>query len=202
MPAEQKHIYYVTADTLAGAKSSPHLEIFRKKNIEVLLMHHRVDEWLVSHLTEFQGKTLLSITQGELDLGDLENEEAKKVQEEVDKSFTDLVTKFKDVLADNVKEVRITHRLTESPACVVSDAFDMSRHMQKILEAAGQAAPKALPILELNPYHPLVEKLHKDLNQPQLNDWAHVLLDQAILAEGGQLPDPALFVKRLNKLLE
>jgi molecular chaperone HtpG len=201
MPAEQKHIYYVTADTLPAAKSSPHLEIFRKKNIEVLLLHHRVDEWLVSHLTEYQGKTLQSITKGELDLGDLENPETKKVQEEVDKSFTDLVVKFKEVLGDHVKEVRITHRLTESPACVVSDAHDMGRQMQKILEAAGQAVPESKPILELNPYHPLVEKLHQNLNQPQLSDWAQVLLDQAVLAEGGQLPDPAAFVKRLNLLL-
>lgn len=201
MPQEQKYIYYVTADTLPAAKSSPHLEIFRKKNIEVLLLHHRVDEWLVSHLTEYQGKTLQSITKGELDLGDLENPETKKVQEEVDKSFTNLVTKMKEVLGEDVKEVRISHRLTESPACVVSDTFDMGRQMQKILEAAGQAMPASKPILELNPYHPVIEKLNQDLNQPQLNNWAHVLLDQAILAEGGQLPDPAAFVKRLNQLL-
>ncbi|MGA2654852.1 MAG: molecular chaperone HtpG [Gammaproteobacteria bacterium] len=201
MPAEQKHIYYVTAETLAAAKSSPHLEIFRKKNIEVLLLHHRVDEWMVSHLTEFQGKSLQSITKGELDLGDLENSDAKKVQEEVDKSFTDLVEKFKTVLGEAVKEVRTTHRLTESPACVVSDDNDMSKQMQKILAAAGQAVPLSKPILELNPYHPLLEKLHQNLNQPQLTDWAHLLLDQAILAEGGQLDDPAAFVKRMNQLL-
>jgi molecular chaperone HtpG len=194
MPSEQKHIYYVTADSLAAAKSSPHLEIFVKKNIEVLLLHHRVDEWMVSHLTEFQGKTLQAITKGELDLGDVENPE-------VDKSFTDLTGKFKELLANEVKDVRTTHRLTESPACLVSDEFDMSRQMQKMLEAAGQAVPSAKPILELNPYHPLIEKLHQDLNQPQLADWAHLLLDQAILAEGGQLSDPALFVKRMNKLL-
>lgn len=200
MPAEQKHIYYVTAETLAAAKSSPHLEIFRKKNIEVLLLHHRVDEWMVSHLTEFQGKTLQSITKGELDLGDLDNPETKKVQEELDKSFTDLVTKFKEVLGNNVKDVRTTHRLTESPACVVGDEHDMGKQMQKILAAAGQAIPDAKPILELNPYHPLIQKLHENLNQPQLNDWAHLLLDQAILAEGGQLSDPAAFVKRMNQL--
>ncbi len=194
MPSEQKHIYYVTADTLAAAKSSPHLEIFAKKNIEVLLLHHRVDEWMVSHLTEFQDKTLQAITKGELDLGDVENPE-------VDKSFTDLTAKFKELLANEVKDVRTTHRLTESPACLVSDNFDMGRQMQKMLEAAGQAVPIAKPILELNPYHPLIEKLHQDLNQPQLIDWAHLLLDQAILAEGGQLSDPALFVKRMNKLL-
>ncbi|MFA6037584.1 MAG: molecular chaperone HtpG [Legionellales bacterium] len=194
MQASQKHIYYVTADTLAGAKSSPHLEIFRKKNIEVLLLHHRVDEWLVSHLTEFEGKTLQSITKGELDLGDIEKPED-------DKSFTDLITKFKEVLGDRVKDVRMTYRLTESPACVVTDEFDMGRHMQKILESAGQAVPESKPILELNPEHPLVKKLHENLNQPQLNDWAQVLLDQALLTEGSALPDPAAFVKRLNQLL-
>ncbi len=201
MPSEQKYIYYVTADSIQAAKSSPHLEIFRKKNIEVLLLHHRVDEWLTSHLSQYQGKVLQSITKGELDLGDLENDEAKKVQEEVDKSFSDLVAKFKEVLGENIKEVRITHRLTESPACVVSDAHDMGRQMQKILEAAGHAPPQSKPILELNPYHPIVEKLHQDLNQPNTADWARLLLDQAILAEGGQLTDPAAFVKRLNQLL-
>jgi molecular chaperone HtpG len=200
MPEGQDKIYYVSADTLAAAKSSPHLEIFRKKNIEVLLLHHRVDEWLVSHLTEYQGKTLQSIAKGELDLGDLENEDVKKVQEEVEKTFTQLVNKFKEVLGDSVKEVRTTHRLTESPACVVSDNSDMGRHMQKILEAAGQAVPQAKPILELNPYHPLLKKLQQDLDQPQINDWAYLLLDQAILAEGGQLSDPSAFVKRMNQL--
>lgn len=194
MQADQKHIYYVTADTLAGAKSSPHLEIFRKKNIEVLLLHHRVDEWLVSHLTEFEGKTLQSITKGELDLGDIEKPAD-------DKSFTDLIAKFKEVLGSRVKDVRMTYRLTESPACVVTDEFDMGRHMQKILESAGQAVPESKPILELNPEHPLVKKLHENLNQPQLNDWAQVLLDQALLTEGSALPDPAAFVKRLNQLL-
>ncbi|HLF66476.1 MAG TPA: molecular chaperone HtpG, partial [Gammaproteobacteria bacterium] len=201
MSEGQDKIYYVTADTLASAKSSPHLEIFAKKNIEVLLMHHRVDEWLVSHLTEYQGKTLQSIAKGALDLGALEDSAVKDVQAEVDKSFTTLVEKFKTVLGDEVKEVRITHRLTESPACVVSDEHDMSRHMQKILEAAGQAVPRAKPILELNPYHALVKKLQADLATPDLDQWAHLLLDQAILAEGSQLSDPAAFVKRLNQLL-
>lgn len=200
MPEGQDKIYYVTAETLAGAKNSPHLEIFRKKNIEVLLLHHRVDEWLVSHLPEYEGKTLQSVAKGALDLGSLENEDAKKVQQEVDQSFTDLIAKFKEALGDDVKEVRTTHRLTESPACVVTDTYDMGRQMQKILEAAGQAIPPSKPILELNPYHPLIKKLHNDLNQPQLSDWAYLLLDQAILAEGGQLADPAAFVKRMNQL--
>ncbi len=201
MPEGQDKIYYVTADTLAAAQHSPHLEIFAKKNIEVLLLHHRVDEWLVSHLNEYQGKTLHSVAKGALDLGALEDQDVKNVQAEVDQSFAALIAKFKTLLGDNVKDVRITHRLTESPACVVSDEHDMSRQMQKILEAAGQAVPRAKPILELNPYHALVKKLQADSEQPEIANWAHLLLDQAVLAEGGQLSDPAAFVKRLNQLL-
>jgi len=184
MKEGQKYIYYITADSYNAARHSPHLEIFRKKGIEVLLLFDRVDEWLVSSLTEFDGKPLKSIAKGELDLGDLEDEEEKKEQKKIAKEFKDLVKRVSKALGDRVKEVRLTHRLTDSPACLVSDLYDMGTHLERILKEAGQEVPSSKPILELNPEHPLV-----------------MLFDQAVLAEGGQLDDPATFVARLNALL-
>ncbi len=201
MKEGQKYIYYITADSYNAARHSPHLEIFRKKGIEVLLLFDRVDEWLVSALTEFDGKPLKSIAKGELDLGDLEDKEEKKQQKKVAKEFKDLVKRVSKVLGDRVKEVRLTHRLTDSPACLVSDLYDMGTHLERILKEAGQDVPGSKPILELNPEHPLVLKLRDEQPGKRFDDWVEVLFDQALLAEGGQLDDPATFVARLNALL-
>lgn len=201
MKEGQEAIYYITADSFAAAKHSPHLEIFRKKGIEVLLLHERVDEWLVSSLTEYDGKPLKSVTKGELDLGELEDEEEKKAKEEVAKSFEDVLKKVKETLGDQVKEVRVTHRLTDSPACVVTGEHEMSANLERILKSVGQDAPDIKPILELNPEHPLVARLKEEADEKRFGDWSHILFDQAWLAEGGQLEDPAAFVGRLNQLL-
>ena len=201
MKEGQKYIYYITADSYNAARHSPHLEIFRKKGIEVLLLFDRVDEWLVSSLTEFDGKPLKSIAKGELDLGDLEDEEEKKEQKKIAKEFKDLVKRVEKALGDRVKEVRLTHRLTDSPACLVSDLYDMGTHLERILKEAGQEVPSSKPILELNPEHPLVLKLREEKPGKRFDDWVEVLFDQAVLAEGGQLDDPATFVARLNALL-
>ncbi|HFC53036.1 MAG TPA: molecular chaperone HtpG, partial [Gammaproteobacteria bacterium] len=168
---------------------------------EVLLLFDRVDEWLVSSLTEFDGKPLKSIAKGELDLGDLEDEGEKKEQKKIAKEFKDLVKRVKKALGDRVKEVRLTHRLTDSPACLVSDLYDMGTHLERILKEAGQEVPSSKPILELNPEHPLVLKLREEKPGKRFDDWVEVLFDQALLAEGGQLDDPATFVARLNALL-
>ncbi|WP_394193601.1 molecular chaperone HtpG [Pseudoalteromonas atlantica] len=197
----QDAIYYVVADSFTAAKSSPHLEIFRKKGIEVLLLSDRVDEWMMSHLTEFSEKPLKSITRGDLDLGDLDDEETKKAQEESEKEVEGLVERIKTTLGESVKDVRFTHRLTDSPACVVSDDNDMSSQMQKLMESVGQAAPEAKPIFELNPEHQLVKHLNVEQDEDKFSQWSHVLLDQALLAERGTLKDPAGFVTRLNKLM-
>ncbi|TMO57635.1 molecular chaperone HtpG [Pseudoalteromonas aurantia] len=201
MKEGQDKIYYVVADSFEAAKSSPHLEIFRKKGIEVLLLSDRVDEWMMSHLTEFDEKQLQSITRGDLDLGDLDDEEAKKAQEESEKEVEGLVERIKEVLGDKVKEVRFTHRLTDSPACVVADEHDMSSQMQKLMESVGQAAPESKPVFELNPEHQLVKHLNVEQDEDKFVQWSEVLLDQALLAERGSLKDPAGFVARLNKLM-
>ncbi|MFY8327240.1 molecular chaperone HtpG [Pseudoalteromonas sp. ZZD1] len=201
MNEEQDAIYYVVADSFTAAKSSPHLEIFRKKGIEVLLMSDRVDEWMMSHLTEFSEKPFKSITRGDLDLGNLDDEETKKAQEESEKEVEGLVERIKTALGDSVKDVRFTHRLTDSPACVVADDNDMSSQMQKLMESVGQAAPEAKPIFELNPEHQLVKHLNVEQDEDKFGQWSHVLLDQALLAERGTLKDPAGFVTRLNKLM-
>ena len=201
MKEGQEAIYYVTADSFAAAKNSPHLEIFRKKGIEVLLLAERVDEWLVSSLTEFDGKPLKSVAQGELDLGELEDEEEKKAHEEVDEAFKDLVSRVKEVMGDTVSEVRLTHRLTSSPACLVTGENDMSANLERILRTAGQDVPTTKPVFELNPEHPLVERLKQESDDERFSEMASILFDQALLAEGGQLEDPASFVKRLNELL-
>ncbi|NUZ13264.1 molecular chaperone HtpG [Pseudoalteromonas sp. McH1-7] len=201
MKEGQDKIYYVVADSFEAAKSSPHLEIFRKKGIEVLLLSDRVDEWMMSHMTEFDEKQLQSITRGDLDLGDMDDEETKKAHEESEKEVEGLVERVKTVLGDKVKEVRFTHRLTDSPACVVADDNDMSSQMQKLMEQVGQAVPESKPVFELNPEHQLVKHLNNEQDEDKFGQWAEVLLDQAMLAERGSLKDPAGFVSRLNKLM-
>ncbi|MDH5591373.1 MAG: molecular chaperone HtpG [Gammaproteobacteria bacterium] len=201
MKDKQDKIYYITAETFAAAKNSPHLEVFRKKGIEVLLLADRVDEWLTNSLTEFDGKQLQSVAKGDLDLGELEDEAEKKAHEEVDKNFEDLVERVKTTLGDKVKDVRITHRLTDSPACLVADANDMSANLERMLKAAGQQVGGSKPIFELNPEHPMVARLKDESDDTRFEDWSSILFDQALLAEGGQLEDPASYVKRLNELL-
>jgi molecular chaperone HtpG len=199
MKEGQEKIYYVTADSFNAAKNSPHLEVFRKKGIEVLLLSDRVDEWVVSNLFEFEGKQLISVAKGGLDLGKLEDETEKKEQEKQADELKGLTDKIKGSLGDKVKEVRTTHRLTDSPACLVADEHDMSGNLSRLLKAAGQKAPTSQPILEINPGHPVVLRLQKE--EARFDDWAAVLFDQALLAEGGQLDDPAGFVKRVNQLM-
>jgi molecular chaperone HtpG len=199
MKPEQEKIYYVTAETFNAAKNSPHLEIFRKKGIEVLLLSDRVDEWVVSHLTEFEGKELVSVAKGGLDLGKLEDEAEKKEQEQEATDFKELTDKIAKSLGERVKEVRVTHRLTDSPACLVADEHDVSGNLARILKAAGQKAPSSKPILEINPKHPVVLRLKYE--EAKFDDWSAVLFEQAMLAEGGQLDDPASFVKRINDLM-
>ena len=201
MKEGQEKIYYVTADTFAAAKNSPHLEIFRKKGIEVLLFADRVDEWLVGHVTEFQGKALQSVAKGDLDLGALANETEKQAQEKTNEDFKDLLADIKTTLGNKVKEVRVTHRLTDSPACLVADANDLSGNLERMLKAAGQKVPNSKPILEINPGHPLIAKLKVEQGKGRFADWCHILFDQSLLAEGGQIDDPAGFVKRLNALM-
>ena len=199
MKEGQEKIYYVTADSLKAARSSPHLEVFQKKGIEVILLFERVDEWLAANLTEFEGKSLQSIAKGNLDLGNLENEEEKKEQEKEANEYKELTDKIKGILDTQVKEVRITLRLTESPACLVAESHDMGGNLERLLKSAGQKVTHAKPILEINPHHPMVQRLKDE--EERFADWSYILFDQALLAEGGQLEDPAAFVKRLNELL-
>ncbi len=199
MKEGQDKIYYITADSFNAAKNSPHLEVFRKKGIEVLLLSARVDEWVVGSLSEFKEKQLVSVAKGGLDLGALEDESEKQDKEKQASEFKDLTEKIKASLDGRVKEVRITHRLTDSPACLVADEHDLSGNMARMLKAAGQKVPESKPFLEINPQHPVVVRL-KDEKQ-HFDDWAAVLFDQALLAEGGQLDDPAGFVKRVNQLM-
>ncbi|HEC19344.1 MAG TPA: molecular chaperone HtpG [Gammaproteobacteria bacterium] len=201
MKEGQEAIYYVTAESFAAAKNSPHLEIFRSKGIEVLLLSDRVDEWLISSLTEYADKPLKSVAQGELDLGELEDEEEKKAHEKTDKAFKKVIKRIEDTLGDTVKEVRVTHRLTTSPACLVTGEHDMSANLERILKAAGQNMPGSKPIFEINPEHPLVQRLKEEKDDERFAELTRVLFDQALLAEGGQLDDPATFVRRMNELL-
>ena len=201
MQPEQEVIYYITADSFAAAQHSPHLEIFRKKGIEVLLMSDRVDEWLLSSLTEFEGKKLQSIAKGDLDLGKLESDTEKEIQKKIEEEAKTLMERIKQALGEQVKDVRVTHRLTDSPACLVSDAQDLSGNLARMLKAAGQSAPEAKPILEINPAHKLVKRLENESADVVFSDLALVLFDQALLAEGGTLDDPASFVKRMNSLI-
>ena len=203
MKPEQEKIYFVTADTFNAAKNSPHLEVFRKKGIEVLLLSDRVDEWVVSHVTAFDGKPLVSVAKGDLDLGKLEDEAEKQAQESAAGEFKSLTDKIAASLTERVKEVRVTYRLTESPACLVSEENDMSGNLARMLKAAGQSLPASKPTLEINPQHPVVQRLKAEAEREgsKFNDWASVLFDQALLAEGGPLDDPATFVKRMNQLM-
>jgi len=201
MKQGQEAIYYITADSFAAAQHSPHLEIFRKKGIEVLLLSDRVDEWMLGGLTEFDGKKLQSIAKGDLDLGKLEDEAEKEAKKQVEDAAKDLIEKVKATLGEQVKEVRVTHRLTDSPACLVAGEHDLSGNLERMLKAAGQKTPESKPTLEINPTHGLVERLKAEKDDAKFNDLAHLLFDQALLAEGGQLNDPASFVKRMNSLL-
>ncbi len=201
MQEGQNKIYYVAAESFNTAKNSPHLEVFRKKGIEVFLLSDRVDEWFISHLMEFDGKSFQDVTRGELDLGKLDSEEEKKQFDEMDKQAEPLLKRLKESLGDAVSEVRTTHRLTDSPACLSIAEHDMGAQMRKIMEAAGQKMPDFKPIFEINPTHPLVAKLDAEADEARFNDLAAILFDQASLAEGGQLDDPASYIRRLNKLL-
>ena len=201
MKDDQEKIYYLVADSAKAGRNSPHLEIFRKKGIEVILMHDRIDEWLMSHLQDFDGRQFQDISRGELDLGKLEDEEDKEVQEKTEKEFVKLVERIKENLGEKVKEVRVTHRLTDSPACLAVDDYDMGMQMKKIMEASGQTVPETKPIFEINPAHPLLVKLDKEADEDRFGDIVLILFGQAGLADGVQLEDPADFSKRLNKLL-
>ena len=201
MKEGQDKIYYITADSPAAARHSPHLEVFRKKGVEVLLLSDRVDEWLVSHLHEYKGKHLQSVTKGKLDLGDLADKEEQEKTEQAEKEHGDLLKRLKDSLAERVQEVRVSTRLVDSPACIVVGEHDMSANLARVLKAVGQDAPDQKPILEINLDHPLVKRLEAETNDAKFDDLGMILLDQAQLAEGGQLDDPAAFVGRLNKLM-
>jgi len=201
MQENQKKIYYITSETHNTAKNSPHLEVFRKKGLEVLLLSDRVDEWLMNHLMEYDGKQFQDITKGKLDLGELDSEEDKKQQEKADEEAKPLLERVTKSLGEKVSEVRTTNRLTDSPACIAVGEFDMNLQMRKILEAAGQAVPDSKPIFELNLEHPLVKRLDEESDEDRFDELAAVLFDQANLAEGGQLDDPGTFIRRLNKLL-
>lgn len=201
MKTGQEKIYYITGESYIAAKNSPQLEIFRKKGIEVLLLSERVDEWLVASLTEYQGKPLHSVAKGDLDLGSLEDKQEKEQQKQVEDEFASLVKHVQEILGERVKEVRVTHRLTDSPACLVADESDIGLQMQRILKAAGQNIPMTKPILELNPDHHLVSLLKNETDDERFKEWAEILFDQSVLAEGGQLENSAQFVQRLNKLL-
>ncbi|HEC13571.1 MAG TPA: molecular chaperone HtpG [Acidiferrobacteraceae bacterium] len=199
MPFKQDAIYYLTADSHTAASQSPHLEIFRKKNIEVLLLSDTIDEWVVTHLTEYEGKPLKSIAKGALDLKNLDDSENKADTKTQEKEFSDFIKQIKGALKDSVKEVRLTDRLTDSPACLVADEQDMGGNLERILKSIGQDLPEHKPILEINPDHVLIKRISGD--NKQLDDWAQVLFDQAALAEGAALKAPAAYVKRINALI-
>jgi len=201
MKEGQDKIYYVVADSFEAAKNSPHLEVFRKKGIEVLLMSDRIDEWLVSHLTDFDSKQLQSVTRGGLDLGDMDDEETKQAQEKLEQEFDSVVSRIKTALEGKVKDVKLSQRLTDSPACVVSDEHDMSSQMMKLMQSVGQEVPDTLPIFEINAEHDLVKHIADEQDDEQFKQWSEVLFEQALLAERGSLKDPASFVGRLNKLM-
>lgn len=201
MKEGQDKIYYVVAENFNTARNSPHLEVFRKKGVEVLLLTDRVDDWLMGHLMEYDGKSLQDVSKGSLDLGGVETEEEKENHKQVEAQFESLVKRLKDVLTETVEDVRVTHRLTDSPACLVVGEDDMGSQMRRLLESAGQKVPESKPIIEINPEHPLVGKLDNEADEDRFADLARILFDQASLAEGGHLADPAAYVQRLNKLL-
>ena len=197
----QDKIYYLTGETYAQVKNSPHLEVFRKKGIEVLLLTDRIDEWLMSYLSDFDGKSFVDVARGDLDLGNLDSEEDKKAAEEVAKAKEGLVERIKAALGESVSEVRVSHRLTDSPAILAIGEQDLGMQMRQILEASGQKVPESKPIFEFNPAHPLIEKLDAEQSEERFGDLSHILFDQAALAAGDSLKDPAAYVRRLNKLL-
>jgi molecular chaperone HtpG len=201
MKEGQDAVYYITADSYAAAKNSPHLEIFRKLGVEVLLLHDRIDEWVVSSLHEFEGKPLQSVAKAGLDLSKIGGEAPKPEEEKPSGEQGALIERMQKALADRASSVRLTHRLTDSPACLVSEDFGMSTHLERMLKAAGQQVPSSKPILEINASHPIVERLAQETDDARFADWSHILFDQATLAEGGHLEDPASFVKRLNELM-
>ncbi len=201
MKPEQEKIYFITADNYAAAKNSPHLEIFKEKGIEVLLLSDRVDEWLMSHLNEYQEKSFSSVAKGELDLDKMASEEDKKEREKAEKDAEGLIERIKKVLEEKVEDVRVSHRLTSSPACIVLSEHDMALYMQNLMKQAGHDMPTSKPILEINPMHALVKRMENEQAEDRFEDWARILFDQAILAEGGQLEDPATFVNRLNQMI-
>lgn len=201
MKEGQDKVYYVVADSFEAAKNSPHLEVFRKKGIEVLLMADRIDEWLVSHLTEFDGKQLQSVTRGGLDLGDMDDAETKEAQEKLEQEFDSVVIRIKAALAGKAKDVKISQRLTDSPACIVADEHDMSSQMMKLMQSVGQEVPDSLPIFEINAEHDLIKHVAEEQDDEKFTQWTEVLFEQAMLAERGSLKDPATFVARLNKLM-
>ncbi|TKB44088.1 molecular chaperone HtpG [Thalassotalea mangrovi] len=201
MKEGQDKIYYVVADSFEAAKNSPHLEVFRKKGIEVLLMSDRIDEWLMSHLTEFSEKQFQSVTRGGLDLGDMDDEQSKEAQQQLEKEFDSVVTRLKESLGDKVKDVKISQRLTDSPACIVTDEHDMSSQMIKLMQSVGQEVPESKPIFEINAEHDLIKHVADEADSDKFAEWAQVLFEQAMLAERGSLKDPASFVARLNKLM-
>jgi molecular chaperone HtpG len=199
MKEGQDRIYYVTAESFNAARNSPHLEVFRRKGIEVLLMSDRVDEWVVGHLADFEGKALASVAKGGLDLGKLEDEAERKAGEEQASQLAPFLERMRKSLGERGKDVRDSRRLTDSPVCLVADEHDVSGNLARMLKAAGQRAPASKPILEINPQHPVVMRVKDEVER--FDDWALVLFDQAMLAEGGQLDDPAAFVKRVNELM-
>ena len=201
MKEQQSKIYYIIADNYTAASKSPHLELLRQKGVEVLLLWERIDEWLMNHLTEFDGKQFVSVTQGDLQLGDLEDDESRKQQESLAEANQELVARVRKALADKVKDVRISHRLTSTPSCVVTDSHGMSSHMMKLMQAAGQKVPEQKFILELNPEHALLKRIDSIADEAQFGEWCELLLEQAQLAEQGGLQDPSGFVARLNRLL-
>ena len=201
MAEGQDKIYYLTGDSFRQASTSPHLEVFRKKGIEVLLLTDRIDEWLMGYLTEFDGKSFVDIARGDLDLGKLESEEDKKAAEEAAKEKEALTKRLQEALGESVSEVRVSHRLTDSPAILALGAGDLGVQMRQILEASGQKVPETRPVFEFNPSHPLIARLDNEADTDRFADLAHVLFDQAALAAGETLKDPASYVQRLNKLL-
>ena len=201
MKEGQEKIYFVSAENFDTAKNSPHLEVFRKKGIEVLILSDRIDEWLVMHLTEFDGKSLQSVARGELELGDLDSEEEKKALEEASETMKPFIERVKESLGDEVADVRVTDRLTESPACIVGGEDEMGSQLAKMMQAAGQAMPETKPILEINPDHEIILKLQDETDEERFSDWVSVLLGQALLAERGQIADPSSFARKLNHLL-
>nr|VFJ70436.1 MAG: molecular chaperone HtpG [Candidatus Kentron sp. FW] len=200
MKEGQEAIYYITADSIATAKSSPHLEVFRKKDLEVLLLTDEIDEWVINHLMDYDKKPLRSVAKGALDLGKIDDKEEKEETKKVDDEYKDLTKRIQDALGEKVKEVRVTHRLTTSPVCLVADEHSMGKHVERLLKSAGQAVPTMRPTMEINPEHPLIQRLKQEADETRLGDWSRILFDQALLSEGGLPGDPGAFVQRINKM--